>query len=87
MSNVAHVGSDTEDNEDCTVQLAKPSAARAVPDNNPSSSNYCDICSVRFKSENDLTEHLAQKRHQTRVKEAGSISLSLSFAEHSLFCV
>ena len=48
--------------------LAPP---RAAPDNNPSSSNYCDVCSLQLNSEHELTEHLAQKQHQTKFKEAG----------------
>jgi hypothetical protein len=51
--------------------LTKPAPARIVPDNNPSSSNYCDICSIKLNSEDELTEHLSHKKHQTRVKEAG----------------
>ncbi|CAF1205735.1 unnamed protein product [Rotaria sordida] len=50
--------------------LSNPAPPRVVPDNNPSSSNYCDVCSIQLNSENELTEHLAQRQHQTRVKEA-----------------
>ncbi|CAF5182079.1 unnamed protein product, partial [Rotaria sp. Silwood1] len=50
--------------------LNNPVPPRIVPDNNPSSSNYCDVCSIQLNSENELTEHLAQKQHQTREKEA-----------------
>ncbi|CAF4349420.1 unnamed protein product [Rotaria sp. Silwood2] len=50
--------------------LNNPAPPRIVPDNNPSSSNYCDVCSIQLNSENELTDHLAQKQHQTRVKEA-----------------
>ncbi len=51
--------------------MTNPAPPRTVPDNNPSSSNYCDVCSLKLNSEDELTEHLGQKRHQTRVKEAG----------------
>ncbi|CAF3466874.1 unnamed protein product [Rotaria socialis] len=47
-----------------------PTSTRIIPDNNPSSSNYCDVCSMQLNSENDLTDHLAQKQHQARVKDA-----------------
>ncbi|CAF2054499.1 unnamed protein product [Rotaria magnacalcarata] len=47
-----------------------PTSTRVIPDNNPSSSNYCDACSIQLNSESDLTDHLAQKQHQMRVKDA-----------------
>ncbi|CAF4079850.1 unnamed protein product [Rotaria magnacalcarata] len=47
-----------------------PTSTRVIPDNNPSSSNYCDVCSIQLNSESDLTDHLAQKQHQMGVKDA-----------------
>lgn len=55
------------------VQPPNPAGTRGTPDTNPSSSNYCDVCSIQLNSENELTQHLTQKQHQTRVKEAGML--------------
>ncbi|CAF0914720.1 unnamed protein product [Adineta steineri] len=49
--------------------LMNSSTSEPTSDNNPTSSNYCDVCSLQFSTEAKLTEHLQQTRHQERVAE------------------